>query len=58
MILFGIHHRPCRDYFPATGLDPEFPAPRSIRSAQFGPVWAVVMCLVPRNDRAITVDRS
>ena len=37
-ILFGTYHRPARDEFPATGLGPAYPAPRSIWSAQFGPL--------------------
>jgi len=40
-ILFGTYHRPGKDEFPATGLGSEFPAPRSLWSAQFGPVIAV-----------------
>ena len=41
-ILFGTYHRPRKDEFAATGLGAEFPAPRSIWSAQLGPVWAVM----------------
>jgi sterol desaturase/sphingolipid hydroxylase (fatty acid hydroxylase superfamily) len=37
-ILFGTYHRPVRDEFPATGLGPEYPAPRSIWPAQLGPL--------------------
>ena len=40
-ILFGTYHRPRKDEFPATGLGPEFPPPRSLWSAQLGPVIAV-----------------
>ena len=39
-ILFGTYYRPARDEFPATGLGPAFPAPRSIWSAQLGPLLA------------------
>lgn len=45
-ILFGTYHRPGRDEFPATGLGPEFQAPRSLWSAQLGPVWAAARVLV------------
>jgi sterol desaturase/sphingolipid hydroxylase (fatty acid hydroxylase superfamily) len=41
-IVFGTYHRPARDEFPATGLGPAFPAPRSIWSAQLGPLLAGV----------------
>ncbi len=37
-ILFGTYHPPKKDEFPATGLGPDFPAPRSIWSAQFDPL--------------------
>ena len=47
-ILFGTYHRPAKDEFPATGLGPAFPAPRSIWSAQFGPLLAVGKMLLPR----------
>jgi sterol desaturase/sphingolipid hydroxylase (fatty acid hydroxylase superfamily) len=40
-ILFGTYYRPRKDEFPATGLGSEFPAPRSLLSAQFGPLIAV-----------------
>jgi len=39
-ILFGTYHRPSKDEFPATGLGPDFPAPRSLWSAQLGPLLA------------------
>jgi len=52
-ILFGTYHRPEKDEFPATGLGPEFPAPRSIWSAQLGPVWEAAKRVVPRHSRAI-----
>ena len=41
-ILFGTYHRPARDEFPATGLGSTYPAPRSIWSAQFGPLMDAV----------------
>jgi sterol desaturase/sphingolipid hydroxylase (fatty acid hydroxylase superfamily) len=40
-ILFGTYRRPEKAVFPATGLGPAFPAPKSLRSAQFGPLIAV-----------------
>ena len=50
-ILFGTYHRPARGEFPATGLGPEFPAPRSPWSAQFGPLLAVGRLMLPRGRR-------
>lgn len=47
-IVFGTYHRPGKGEFPATGLGPAFPAPRSIWSAQFGPLFAVGNMLLPR----------
>ena len=47
-ILFGTFHRPGREEFPATGLGQEFPPPRSLWSAQFGPLIAVWRMLLPR----------
>jgi sterol desaturase/sphingolipid hydroxylase (fatty acid hydroxylase superfamily) len=41
-ILFGTYYRPRKDEFPATGLGSEFPAPKSLWAAQFGPLTAVV----------------
>jgi len=41
-ILFGTYHRPAKNEFPQTGLGPDFPAPRSIWSAQFGPLGALI----------------
>jgi sterol desaturase/sphingolipid hydroxylase (fatty acid hydroxylase superfamily) len=40
-IVFGTYHRPVREEFPATGLGLDSPAPRSLLSAQFGPLVAV-----------------
>jgi sterol desaturase/sphingolipid hydroxylase (fatty acid hydroxylase superfamily) len=40
-ILFGTYYRPRKDEFPATGLGPAFPAPKSLWSAQFGPLIAL-----------------
>jgi sterol desaturase/sphingolipid hydroxylase (fatty acid hydroxylase superfamily) len=40
-ILFGTYRRPAKDEFPATGVGPDFPPPRSLWSAQFGPLLAV-----------------
>jgi sterol desaturase/sphingolipid hydroxylase (fatty acid hydroxylase superfamily) len=47
-ILFGTYHHPDKEEFPATGLGTEFPAPRSIWSAQLGPLLAVGKMLLPR----------
>jgi sterol desaturase/sphingolipid hydroxylase (fatty acid hydroxylase superfamily) len=46
-ILFGTYHRPSKEEFPETGLGPAFPEPRSVWSAQLGPVWAVAKMLIP-----------
>jgi sterol desaturase/sphingolipid hydroxylase (fatty acid hydroxylase superfamily) len=46
-ILFGTYHAPETEEFPATGLGSEFPAPRSLWSAQFGPLLAVGRMLLP-----------
>ena len=40
-ILFGTYRRPGRGEFPITGLGREYPAPRSIWAAQFGPIIKV-----------------
>jgi len=51
-IVFGTYYRPAREEFPATGLGPDSPAPRSLFSAQFGPVLAVARSLIgPRIPR-------
>jgi sterol desaturase/sphingolipid hydroxylase (fatty acid hydroxylase superfamily) len=50
-ILFGTYHRPSPAEFPATGLGPTFLAPRSVWSAQFGPVWAAARMLWSRPPR-------
>ena len=47
-IVFGTYHRPGKEEFPATGLGQTFPAPRSIWSAQFGPLVAVGGMLLSR----------
>jgi sterol desaturase/sphingolipid hydroxylase (fatty acid hydroxylase superfamily) len=44
-IVFGTYYRPQREEFPVTGLGPDFPAPRSLLSAQFGPLAAVGLML-------------
>ena len=49
-IVFGTYHRPAKEEFPATGLGAEYPAPRSIWSAQFGPLLAVANMLMPKRD--------
>jgi sterol desaturase/sphingolipid hydroxylase (fatty acid hydroxylase superfamily) len=55
-ILFGTFHRPGREEFPATGLGSELPAPRSLWSAQFGPLVAVWRMLFPtRRNRHVKV---
>jgi sterol desaturase/sphingolipid hydroxylase (fatty acid hydroxylase superfamily) len=43
-IPFGTYYRPRKDDFPATSLGSEFPAPRSLWSAQFGPLIALGGC--------------
>jgi len=52
-ILFGTYHRPGKDEFAATGLGPEFPAPRSVWAAQLGPIQAAAKMLVPRRESAL-----
>jgi sterol desaturase/sphingolipid hydroxylase (fatty acid hydroxylase superfamily) len=49
-ILFGTYYRPAKEEFPATGLGAEFPAPRSIWSAQFGPLLAIGSMLLPKRE--------
>ena len=44
-IVFGTYYRPEREEFPATGLGPDFPALRSLLSAQFGPLAAAGLML-------------
>jgi sterol desaturase/sphingolipid hydroxylase (fatty acid hydroxylase superfamily) len=51
-IVFGTYYRPGREEFPATGLGPDFPAPRSLLSAQFGPLAAVGLMLRRKSDVA------
>jgi sterol desaturase/sphingolipid hydroxylase (fatty acid hydroxylase superfamily) len=52
-IVFGTYHRPVGEEFPETGLGPDSPAPRSLLSAQFGPLVAVGRLLRPaRRDDA------
>jgi sterol desaturase/sphingolipid hydroxylase (fatty acid hydroxylase superfamily) len=46
-IIFGTYYRPGKQEFPATGLGPSYPAPRTIWSAQFGPLLAVGNMLMP-----------
>ena len=52
-IVFGTYYRPGRAEFPATG--PDFPAPRSLLSAQFGPLVAVGLMLRPKERRCDAV---
>lgn len=47
-IVFGTYRRPARDEFPATGLGPDYPAPRSLWRAQAGPAAAALRTLLPR----------
>jgi sterol desaturase/sphingolipid hydroxylase (fatty acid hydroxylase superfamily) len=49
-IIFGTYHLPGRD-FPATGLGKEFPAPRSLWSAQLGPLLAVWNLAMPKRSQ-------
>jgi sterol desaturase/sphingolipid hydroxylase (fatty acid hydroxylase superfamily) len=44
-IVFGTYYRPAREQFPATGLGPDSPAPSSLLSAQFGPLFAIARLL-------------
>ena len=44
-MVFGTFYRPAREQFPATGLGPDLPAPRSLFSAQLGPVLAAAQSL-------------
>jgi sterol desaturase/sphingolipid hydroxylase (fatty acid hydroxylase superfamily) len=44
-IVFGTYHRPGKDEFPETGLQPEFPAPKSVFRAQWAPVISAVRTL-------------
>jgi sterol desaturase/sphingolipid hydroxylase (fatty acid hydroxylase superfamily) len=50
-IVFGTYCRPIRDEFPATGLGAEFPAPRSLWAAQFGPLVVIWRMVWPRRHR-------
>lgn len=47
-IVFGTYHRPTKEEFPATGLGDEYRAPRSIWSAQIGPVLSAAKLLLPK----------
>jgi len=51
-IVFGTYDRPEREAFPAAGLGPDFPAPRSLLSAQFGPLVAVGLMLRRKSNLA------
>ena len=58
-IVFGTYERPVREEFPATGLGPKSPAPRSLLAAQFGPLIAVGRLLHPaRHDAAVPRNAS
>ena len=57
-ILFGTYYRPGKREFPSTGLGPGFPAPRTIWSAQFTPVWAAAKILVSGRNGAIEAIRD
>ena len=46
-ILFGTYRLPAKDEFPATGVGPEFPPPRTLWSAQFRPLLTVGKMLIP-----------
>jgi sterol desaturase/sphingolipid hydroxylase (fatty acid hydroxylase superfamily) len=46
-IVFGTYYQPKKEEFPATGLGTVYPAPRSIWSAQFGPVLHAANTLMP-----------
>jgi sterol desaturase/sphingolipid hydroxylase (fatty acid hydroxylase superfamily) len=51
-LLFGTYYRPGKEEFPPTGLGEAFPQPRSLWSAQFGPVAAVSGLLWRRGNAA------
>ena len=51
-IVFGTYYRPAREEFPATGLGPDSPAPRSLWSAQFGPLVAFSLTLRRKSNGA------
>jgi sterol desaturase/sphingolipid hydroxylase (fatty acid hydroxylase superfamily) len=44
-MVFGTYYHPAREQFPATGLGPDAPPPRSLLSAQFGPLFAIARLL-------------
>lgn len=46
-IVFGTYRKPMRDEFPATGLT-DFPEPRSLWTAQFGPLGAIARMMWPK----------
>jgi sterol desaturase/sphingolipid hydroxylase (fatty acid hydroxylase superfamily) len=48
-IVFGTYHRPAKEEFPPTGLGDEYRAPRSIWSAQMGPVLSAAKLLLPKS---------
>ena len=56
-IVFGTYHRPGPQEFPTTGLGDEYRAPRSIWSAQIGPVRDAARALLARRseERETTV---
>ncbi len=49
-IVFGTYYHPDKEEFPATGLGAEYPAPRSLWSAQFGPLLALGNVLIPKRE--------
>ncbi len=51
-IVFGTYRRPIRNEFAAAGLGAEFPAPRSIWSAPFGPLLAAGTMLMRKRQLA------
>jgi len=57
-IIFGTYHRPAPEEFPTTGLGDEYRAPRSIWSAQIGPVRdAAKLLLTKRSSERETAVR-
>ena len=52
-IVFGTFRRPGDAEFPATGLGGEFPAPRSLVAAQFGPLAAIGRRLRKNSDEEL-----
>lgn len=50
-IVFGTYYAPAKDEFPATGLGPDYKAPRNVFSAQLAPVLDALRTLAPKPRR-------